>query len=330
MQLKWAIIGTGNICRDFAIAMSTCDPAEHQIVAVGSRDENKAQKFAADFKIPKSYGTYEAAMLDPNVDIVYIGTIEQIHRDLCLKAFQAKRHVLCEKPLGMNSREVEEINAAAKKSGKFFLEAMWSRFFPVYDDLREAVKNIGTVMFVDCTFCVPNFGDKIWSILMSIGCYPLQAALLAFQHEQPEKVIASGHVRKLENGELSDSTANITLLFKNNRMAVLNIIGTDMDEINSLRIYGSKGTIEIPNYFWNASEIKLPTGEVIVKPLPVAEKPTYFARSVGLRYEAIACREYIMAGKTEHPFMTQEHSLMFAKIIEEARRQILESASNSK
>lgn len=148
MQLKWGFVGTGRICQDFCLALLTCDPQEHAIVAVGSRSREQSAKFVSEFSLGdhvRTYGSQEEVFQDSNVDIVYIGTIEQVHRDLCIKALQQEKHVLCEKPLALNEAEVLEMFEAAKKSKKFMMEAIWSRFFPVYDHLRDAVKQIGTV-----------------------------------------------------------------------------------------------------------------------------------------------------------------------------------------
>ena len=148
MQLKWGIVGTGRISQDFCLALLTCDAHEHAIVAVGSRDKTQADKFVIDFNLGslvRTYGSQEEVLQDPNVDIVYIGTIEQVHRDLCIKALTHDKHVLCEKPLAMNTAEVQEIVDAARKTKKFMMEAIWSRFFPIYNYLRDAVKQIGTV-----------------------------------------------------------------------------------------------------------------------------------------------------------------------------------------
>ena len=147
MQLKWGIVGTGRICQDFCLALLTCDAQEHAIVAVGSRSKEQSEKFVRDFSLGdgvRTYGSQEEVWQDAGVDIVYIGTIEQVHRDLCVKALQ-KKHVLCEKPLAIDEAEAREIVEAAKKSKKFMMEAIWSRFFPVYDHLRDALKQIGTV-----------------------------------------------------------------------------------------------------------------------------------------------------------------------------------------
>ena len=159
MQLRWGIVGTGRICQDFCQALLTCDAREHAIVAVGSRSKEQVDKFVREFALGdavRTYGSQEEVLQDANVDIVYIGTIEQVHRDLCLKAFALDKHVLCEKPLAMNEAETREIIEAAKRSKKFMMEAIWSRFFPIYDHLREAVKQVGKVNPSDDGWLVAN------------------------------------------------------------------------------------------------------------------------------------------------------------------------------
>lgn len=152
MQLKWGIVGTGGICHDFCLALLTCDSHEHVIVAVSSRDKNQAEKFVKDFKLGNqvhTYGTPDEIFQDSNIDIIYIGTIDQVHRDLCIKALNHNKHVLCEKPLAMNTAEAQEIIDTARKTKKFMMEAIWSRFFPIYNYLRDAVKQIGIVIFFE-------------------------------------------------------------------------------------------------------------------------------------------------------------------------------------
>ncbi|CAF1216333.1 unnamed protein product [Rotaria sp. Silwood1] len=326
MQLKWGIVGTGRICQDFCLALLTCDPHEHTIVAISSRDKTQAENFVKEFNLGNqvhAYGSQEELFQDPNVDIAYIGTIEHVHRDLCIRALNHNKHVLCEKPLAINVDEVQQIVDTARKTKKFMMEAMWSRFFPIYNYLRDAIKNIGTVTFVECTFCVSGLvSDGCWSTLMGIGCYPIQAALIAFNHEEPELVTATGHTREFQ-GEITDTMASITLLFKNNRMAVLNCLGEKIGAINSLTIHGTEGVVSLPTNFWCPTRIVLPNGHHVDHHLPETIKKTNFVNSAGLRYEAIACRDQIMCGKTEHPLMTLENSLQIARIIAQARKQIL-------
>ncbi|CAF1192929.1 unnamed protein product [Adineta ricciae] len=328
MQLRWGIIGTGRICQDFCLALLTCDSKEHSIVAVGSRSKSQAEDFGREFQLDPQvqiYGSQDEVFQDANVDIVYIGTIEQVHRDLCIKALNHQKHVLCEKPLAMNTSEIEEIIAVAKKTKNFIMEGIWSRFFPIYNYLRDAVQRIGKVTFVECTFSVRNLNSVgIWSTLMAIGCYPIQAALIAFNHEEPESIRAVGHTKEHEN-QLSDRMVSIILLYKDNRMAVLTCLGEDIESVSSLKIYGTEGVVSIPSHFWSPTQIILPNGQIIEDPLPETMKKTNFEHSAGLRYEAMACREQILNENTEHPLMTLENSLQISRIIEECRRQILDS-----
>ena len=163
---------------------------------------------------------------------------------------------------------------------------------------------------------------------MAIGCYPVQAALIAFDHEEPQAIRAAGHTREFQ-GELTDTMASITLSFSNQRMAVLNCLGEDIEAISSLTIYGSKGVIRLPTHFWCPTAIHLPNGQTINSDLPKTIKATNYTHSQGLCYEAIACREQILNGKIEHPLMTHENSLQIARIIEQARKQILSSQQRS-
>ncbi len=126
-------------------------------------------------------------------------------------------------------------------------------------------------------------------------------------------------------------------------MAVLNCLGEDIQAAHSLKIYGTEGSktkcyflnsnyyflilgvVSIPTHFWCPTRIILPNGHHVDHHLPETIKKTNYEHSAGLRYEAIACHDQIMTGKIEHPYMTLENSLQIARIIEEARKQILAS-----
>lgn len=119
---KWGIVSTGLIAEDFAKAITSWKCATHQIAAVSARSLDEAKQFAQQFNIPAYYDSYEKLFADPNVNVVYIGSVNQTHRDLCLKAIEAGKHVLCEKPMTINRTEQEEVLKAAEKKGIFFME----------------------------------------------------------------------------------------------------------------------------------------------------------------------------------------------------------------
>lgn len=121
-EAKWGIVSTGLIAEDFAKAITTWKVPTQQIVAVSARNLDEAKKFAGQFEIPAYYDSYEKLFADPNVNVIYIGSVNQTHRDLCLKAIEAGKHVLCEKPMAINRAEQEEVLKAAEKKKIFFME----------------------------------------------------------------------------------------------------------------------------------------------------------------------------------------------------------------
>src|SRR5258708_3772356 len=102
-KLRWGIISTGAIAHKLARGVLRSETGE--LVAVASRTESKAREFAKLYQIPHAHGSYEALLADPNVDVVYISTPHPQHREWALRAAQAKKHILCEKPLGLHHDE---------------------------------------------------------------------------------------------------------------------------------------------------------------------------------------------------------------------------------
>ena len=165
MATRWGIASTGNISHDFTNAVVGVLPAEeHQVVAVAARKLEDAQRFADKHGIDKAYGDYAALATDPDVQVVYVGSIHPQHLALARMYLEAGKHVLCEKPLCMNLRETEELVELARRKKLFLMEAIWSRCLPSYQALREeiAAGSIGDIKQVLCTF----------------GCYPLMSTLV--------------------------------------------------------------------------------------------------------------------------------------------------------
>jgi dihydrodiol dehydrogenase / D-xylose 1-dehydrogenase (NADP) len=155
--LKWGIVSSGAICHDFCTALRNLNSPYHVIEAVAARNFSDAKKFADDFKITKAYGSYDELYQDNDVNIVYIGSINTTHKENCLKAINAGKHVLCEKPMVLNQQDQEEVFKAAKENHVFFMEALWTRFFPIVDKLRGHLhkNSIGEVKFFGSSFFLP-------------------------------------------------------------------------------------------------------------------------------------------------------------------------------
>lgn len=155
-DIKWGIIGPGGISNDFATAMSTVPGAK--LVAVGSRDLGRAEAFRAAFGADRAYGSYEALVNDPEIDVVYVGSPHTSHKEHALLALRAGKHVVCEKPVTLNEADARELHAAARAANRFFLHGIWSRFFPSYRELKTTIQEgaLGEVRTVNVAFGFNN------------------------------------------------------------------------------------------------------------------------------------------------------------------------------
>ena len=125
MALRLGIYSGGMISHDFVIGFKTLPETSHKVVAVAARSLDSAQSFAATHSIPRSYGSYDELAADPEVDVVYIGTIHPTHLSSAKKMLEAGKPVLCEKPLTMNAEETRAMIALAKEKILFLMEAVW-------------------------------------------------------------------------------------------------------------------------------------------------------------------------------------------------------------
>lgn len=180
----WGIIGAGRIARKFATAVA--ESSEVAVVAVASRDAMRAAQIAADWQIPRAYGSYEALLADPEVDAVYIGLPNGMHPEWAIRAARAGKHVLCEKPLAPTRTEAELMFAAAREAGVWLMEAFMYRFHPRTLKVQELVASgaIGQVRMIRAgfSFVLDRPHDTRWSAehaggaLRDVGCYCVNLA----------------------------------------------------------------------------------------------------------------------------------------------------------
>lgn len=154
MALRWGIASAGKISSDFVNAVSTLSDNDHQVVAVAARDLNRSQEFAEKYGIAKAYDAYDKLAKDPNVEVVYIGTLNPQHFEVAQLMLEHGKHVLVEKPLCMNEKQAKKLIAYAERKKLFLMEAIWSRFFPSYQYLRKQIRNgmLGDIKSVQIDF----------------------------------------------------------------------------------------------------------------------------------------------------------------------------------
>ena len=122
LQLRWGILGAGNVAHDFATALRTLPATEHKLSAVASRSLIKAQEFASLHNFTRYYGSYTELLKDDEVDVVYVAAVNSAHKEIVLQALDHGKHVLCEKPMGVNATEVDEMVRFARQQKLFLME----------------------------------------------------------------------------------------------------------------------------------------------------------------------------------------------------------------
>jgi len=138
-RLGWGILGTGRIAGEFALALRRLPSA--LLVAIGSREQGRAEALARAVGASRAHGSYEALVADPGVDVVYVATPNSRHRDHCILALSAGKAVLCEKPFALNAIEARAVAEVARRERRFCMEAMWSRFVPAVERALSIVRD---------------------------------------------------------------------------------------------------------------------------------------------------------------------------------------------
>ena len=134
-KIRWGILGCGSIAHKFAQALGFVDDA--QIIAVGSRSDEKAKEFGDKYKALRHYGSYQKLTDDKDIDIIYVATPHNLHCENAILCLEAGKSVVCEKPLAVNARQAKAMIDCARKHKRFLMEAMWTRFLPLMDKVRQ-------------------------------------------------------------------------------------------------------------------------------------------------------------------------------------------------
>ena len=211
--VRWGFLSTARVNRRILAAAEKSSTA--RVVAVASRDAGRAEAYAVEHGIPRSHGTYEALLEDPEVDAVYISLPNSLHVEWSVRSLAAGKHVLCEKPLTRNPEEAEEAFEAAERAGRILMEAFMWRHSPQTAKLVQLVEGgvIGELQLVRATFSFPLEGRRNIRLdpelgggaLMDVGAYCVSAArLLAGEPERVygEQVIGDSGVDILFTGLL--------------------------------------------------------------------------------------------------------------------------------
>jgi len=256
-KLNWGILGAGSIAK--ALAQGVAASKTGKLVAIGSRSLEKANKFGDEFKVPHRHGSYEALLSDKDVQAVYIAVPHPMHAEWAIKAAEAGKHILCEKPLTLNYHEASAVIDAAWRNDVFLMEAFMYRCHPQTAKLVELLreKAIGEVRVIQATFSFHagfNPQSRIFANnlggggILDVGCYCTSMAnLIAGTANgkpfcEPLALRGFGHLGPTG----ADHWAVAVAQYPGNIVAQL-ATGVELNQDNSVRIFGSEGNIVVPS-----------------------------------------------------------------------------------
>ncbi|HLK48991.1 MAG TPA: Gfo/Idh/MocA family oxidoreductase [Bryobacteraceae bacterium] len=251
-KVRWAVLGTARIATTKVIpAMQKGEWS--QIVAIASRDTARARHVAQELRIPKAFGSYEEALADPDIEAVYIPLPNHLHVPWSIRAAEAGKHVLCEKPIAMSTAECRELIAARGRTGVLIGEAFMVRTHPQWLRARELARSgqIGDFRAVSCTFSyfnrnaanIRNIAGFGGGAIMDIGCYPIQISRFLFGQE-PVAVTA---LLEQDPEFHTDRLSSAVLAFPSGHCIFL--VSTQLVYQQRVQILGTRGRIELQEPF---------------------------------------------------------------------------------
>ncbi|MCX0385390.1 Gfo/Idh/MocA family oxidoreductase [Clostridium perfringens] len=225
-KLKWGILGPGNIARDFAQALNRVNG---EVYAVASRNKERAEKFARENNVKKAYGSYDEIIKDNDIDVVYIATPHSNHYEYIIKSLNNNKHVLCEKAITVNERELEEALKISREKNLVLEEAMTLFHMPLYEKVIKKInkEDLGKVNMVQVSFGSFKEYDEnnrffnldlAGGALLDIGTYALSFARY-FLSSMPEEILST--VKKAKTGV--DEESGIILKTKEDEIATISL-----------------------------------------------------------------------------------------------------------
>ena len=317
-RLRWGIVGPGWIAHRFVAALQK--HTTQDVVAVGSRNQARAAEFASQWSIPAAYGSYGDLLVDPDVDVVYVATPHTEHHACALAALAAGKHVLVEKPIGVNATQAAEIFAAARAAGLFAGEAMWTKFLPKFDVVRQLLDDgmlgpIHTVIADHGEFFTSD--HRIYDPalaggpLLDLGTYPVSLANLVLG--EPESVLASG---QLANPDLNGQISAILTAPDGAQASLHTTILSDTP--CTAVIAGAEATLQLPGTFYVPGPFTVSFHDGTSLHYP-EEKGGH---EDGLHFSAAEAARIITEGGTESPLHSSSAATATLSTMDEIRRQL--------
>jgi predicted dehydrogenase len=318
--VRWGILGTGGIAASFATDLRLTGSGA--AVAVGSRSQGSADRFAAEFGIAARHASYESLVADPGVDVIYVATPHPMHRDNAILALRAGKHVLVEKPFTMTAAEAREVAGVAREQGLFAMEAMWTRFLPHTAVIRDwlaqgALGDVVTVTADHGQWFAEDAGFRLFApelgggALLDLGVYPVSFASMVLG--TPSRVVS------MSDPAFTGVDAQTSMLFgyDSGAQAVLTCTLRAKSPTRAA-IVGTDARIEAEGDFYAPAAVTL----IPRSGSPVRVESRHEGR--GLRHQADEVARRLAAGETESPLMPLEETVSIMQtmdtVLAQARR----------
>jgi predicted dehydrogenase len=314
---NWGIIGPGRIAHKFAEGLKTIPNA--RLLAVASRAQKRADIFAKEYQVDRSYEGYRHLAYDQDVDIIYVATPHTEHFKNTIMCLEQGKAVLCEKPMAMNTKEVKIMAATAKKHNTFVMEALWTRFLPSTIKLQDLLqkKVVGDIQMIKADFGFVGNKDPEWRLfnkelgggaLLDVGIYPVFITRLLLGNPSELKAFAN-----IGSTGVDDS-CSVIMKFPGGQLAeVYASIVTDTEIVAT--VYGTKGKIVVNRRFFTPTSIDIyyHDGEHEHVAIP--------SEGNGYNYEAQEVMHCLDEKLTESPLMPLDLTLDIMNMMDNIRKE---------
>ncbi|MCE2611995.1 Gfo/Idh/MocA family oxidoreductase [Flavobacteriaceae bacterium D16] len=262
-NIRWGIVGLGKIADTFAKDLALVSEAD--LVAVASRSLEKAQAFKNTHNSTFAFGSYEELFTCKEVDVVYVATPHSHHAQLAIQAMEHGKHVLCEKPMGVNREETSRMLNVAREKQVFFMEALWSRFMPAIVRAKELIDSgtLGDIRYLHADFAFYALDrdqkgrilnpELAGGSLLDIGIYPIFLSYLILG--KPDKIQSTSKFHA------TGAEIETSMIFQYANAQALLYSGFSCTSEMKAMVCGTKGTIYIHPRWHEAQELTLQIGE---------------------------------------------------------------------
>lgn len=314
-RVRWGIIAPGNIAEKFVRALASL-PDEAEVVAVASRSLERAQDFASRWSIPHAFGSYAELVARDDVDVVYVASPHNLHREQAELAMRAGKHVLVEKPMSHTPDDSRSIIDTAADEGVFCMEAMWTRCNPLVQQARQLIADgaIGDPTFVWCTFAFLFSGGDDHRLLnpelagggiLDLGVYPVHATHVLLG--QPTEIESQGTTHARTGVDVT-AVAHLTWGDREQGRAFGTLISSlEARGDQRLTVFGSKGQLSLDNFLAPQSMTLTPEG---------GEPQQFEAADAGFVWQAQEVHRCLRAGVAESPAVPWQSTLDVAHVLE--------------